>query len=61
MPKLFMSLDIGSTLARTISVSHPPEQLATYTPEAWDIGCAQGFIWYPNFLGFVTRGEVGAY
>lgn len=61
MSKLFMSLDIGSTLARTISVSHPPEQLATYTPEAWDIGCAQGFIWYPHYVLFFPPGDLGSY
>ena len=61
MPKLFMSMYIGSSLARTIGVSHPPEQLATYTPEAWDIGFAQGFIWYPHYVLFFPPGELGSY
>ena len=61
MSKLLMALKVGSVCGRTIGVSHPPEELATYTREAWDIGFAQGFIWYPHYVLFFPPGELGSY
>ncbi len=61
MSKLLMALKVGSVCGRTIGVSHPPEELATYTREAWDIGFAQGFIWYPHYVLFFPPVSLGSY
>lgn len=65
MAKLLMALSLGSTLARTFSVFHPPEALpetiAGISSEAWDTGFIQGFIWYPHFVQFFPPGSFGGY
>lgn len=64
MPKLVMVLGLGSTIARTFSVSHPPaalEDITAISSEAWDTGFMQGFIWYPTFVQFFPPGSLGGY
>ncbi|NJN57491.1 MAG: hypothetical protein HC879_08305 [Leptolyngbyaceae cyanobacterium SL_5_9] len=65
MPKLFMALHLGGTLARIFTVSHPPtdapERINAISDEAWDTGFRQGFIWYPTFVQFFPPGSFGSY
>lgn len=56
-----MSLKLGGTQDPIIYVAHPSEYLRTIFGEAFDIGLAQKFIWYPGFVLFFPPGRLGSY
>jgi len=56
-----MALRIGGTQDAAICISRPSDYIGSIFGEVFDIGFAQKFIWYPDFVLFFPPGCLGSY
>ena len=61
MAKLLMACGIGGNRDAIICISHPSKYIGSVYGEAFDVGLAQKFIWYPEFVIYFPPGRSGSY
>ena len=61
MAKLLMALRIGGNRDAAICISRPTDYIGSIFGEAFEVGLAQRFIWYPDLVFFFPPGCLGSY